>query len=273
MIRLFFIFSMFFNFQAGVLSVFAVRDGDFTVAGRQTSGDTLLNGIQEKIQRAFRLDMSSGDNKNLSKISIDLEKLYKEKKENIVRYWQGYNQFYISVFYFGNGDKKAAKKEIDKGIRWIEEMDNKNSEDYALLSMLQGFGIQFKGMRAMFIASRIKRNAKKAIELDSMNLRAYYVYGSNDFYKPKRFGGGKECERYLLKAISLPSIKSQEPYLPSWGREESYELLIRYYLRENKPEKAMQYYKEAIRIFPRSYILSRLYNTRLKDIEKRSLKR
>jgi len=40
-------------------------------------------------------------------------------------------------------------------------MKNKNSEDYALLAMLHGFSLQFKGMKAMFISSDIKKNIEK----------------------------------------------------------------------------------------------------------------
>jgi tetratricopeptide (TPR) repeat protein len=200
----------------------------------------------------------SQDNKHLNQISKELENLYQTRKQNLVLYWRAYLQFYSSIYYLKKGDKKTAEKEIDKGINWLKEMKNKNSEDYALLAMLQGFGIQFKGMKAMFISGDIKKNAQTAIALDSTNLRAYYVYASNDFHTPEKYGGGKECEKYLLKAISLPSQKIKNEYLPSWGKEESYEMLIKYYIRKKKWDLAKKYYQEGIKEFPESYVINQL---------------
>ena len=137
-------------------------------------------------------------------------------------------------------------------------MKNKNSEDYALLAMLQGFSIQFKGMKAMFISRDIKKNLKKAIAIDSTNLRAYYVFASNDYHTPEKYGGGKKAEEYLLKAISLPAQKIKNDYLPSWGKEEAYEMLIKLYIKKEKWELAKKYYKEGIKKFPESYTISQL---------------
>lgn len=137
-------------------------------------------------------------------------------------------------------------------------MKSKNSEDYALLAMLQGFGIQFKGMKAMFISSNIKKNVKQAIALDSTNPRAYYVYSSNDFYTPEKYGGGKEAEKYLLKVISLPSQKIKNEYLPSWGKEESFEMLVKLYIKKEKWDLAKKYFQMGIQEFPESYTINQL---------------
>ncbi len=225
---------------------------------KQIKQDTLLANIQNKILNAFVQSLTTKNNKSLSELSTKLEKMNKIRKQNLIVYWRSYLQFYSSIYYFKSGDKKAAEKEIDKGTEWMDAMENKNSEDYALLSMLQGFGIQFKGMRAMFIANDMKKNAKQAIALDSSNIRAYYVYASNDFHTPAKYGGGKEAEQYLLKAISLPAKKIKNEYLPSWGKEESYELLIKLYIKKENWELAKKYYLESVKEFPDSYLLNKL---------------
>ena len=223
-----------------------------------TKSDSLLVNIQRKINNAFIQSLISKDNKPLLELTNELEELNKSKKQNIILYWRSYLQFYYSIFYLEKGDKESSEKEIDKGIGWLNFIKNKNSEDYALLSRLQGFGIQFKGMKAMFFAKDIERNAKKAIAMDSTNLRGYYVFASNYFYTPEKYGGGQDAEKYLIKAISLPDQKIKNDYLPSWGKEESYEMLIKLYIKKEKWVLAKKYFQEGIKEYPESYTINQL---------------
>jgi len=167
-------------------------------------------------------------------------------------------QFYSSIYHLEKGAKETAEKEIDKGIDWMDDMKKKNSEDYALLALLQGFGIQFKGIQAMFISGAIKKNAKQAMAIDATNIRGYYVFANNDFYTPEKYGGGKEAEEYLLKAIALPAQNIKNEYLPSWGKEESYEILIRLYIQNENWDLAKKYFQEGIGEFPESYAINQL---------------
>jgi len=220
--------------------------------------DTLLANIQAKITHAFVQDMLAKNNDELNQLKKELAQLYKTKNQNLILYWQSYLQFFSSIYYVKSGNKKTAEKEIDTGIDWMNSMVHKNSEDYALLAMLEGFSIQFKGMKAMFIGPRAQKNVKTSIAIDSTNLRAYYVYASNDFYTPEKYGGGKEAETYLLKAISLPVQNIKNNYLPSWGKEEAYELLIKLYIKQEKWELAKKYFQQGIKEFPESYTLNQL---------------
>lgn len=91
------------------------------------------------------------------------------KHINLFLYWRSYLQFYSSIYHLKKCANETAEKEIDKGIDWMDDMKKKNSEDYALLALLQGFGIQFKGVKVMFISSAIKNNAKQAMAIDTKN--------------------------------------------------------------------------------------------------------
>jgi len=221
--------------------------------------DSLLLGIQDKIYNTFVQSLMSKDNKSLTELSFKLEELNKEKQQNLILYWRSYLQFYASIYYLKFNEKETAEKEVDKGVSWLKNMKNKNSEDYALLAMLQGFSLSFeKGMKTPLISSDAKKNAKQAIVIDSTNLRAYYVYASNDFHTPSKYGGGKEAEEYLLKAISLSSQKIKNEYLPSWGKEQAYEMLIKLYIKKEKWDLAKKYYQEGIKVFPESYTINQL---------------
>lgn len=255
--RLLLIILLFTSCEGNTNSV-ANRTISYQTQVEEVQPDIFLSGIQSKIYNAFVQSLMTKEDTNLLELSNRLKKLNETEQQKIIMYWQSYLQFYCSLFYLKNGDKKRAEKEIDQGIEWLDKMKNKNSEDYALLALLQSFGIQFKGMRAMFISDEINKNAKLAIANDSTNLRAYYVYGSNDFYTPVKYGGGKEAEKYLLKAISLPAQKVKNEFLPSWGKEESYELLIRYYIGNEKWDLAKKYFQEAIKEYPESHTINQL---------------
>ncbi|MGD0340596.1 MAG: hypothetical protein ABSA76_02660 [Bacteroidales bacterium] len=220
--------------------------------------DSLLVDIQGKIYNAFVKARMSQKNDALNELSIQLENLYKAKNQNLILYWRSYLQFYLSIDYLSKGDNKSAENEINKGIEFMQLIEKKNSEDCALLAMLQSFSIQFNTSNAMYISEDVNKNVNSAISLDSTNLRAWYVSASNDFYTPEQYGGGKKAEKYLLKAISLPAQKIKNDYLPYWGKEESYELLIKLYINNEKWDLAKKYFQEGVTAFPKSYVINQL---------------
>jgi tetratricopeptide (TPR) repeat protein len=110
----------------------------------------------------------------------------------------------------------------------------------------------------MFISVDVKKNVDSAISLDSTNLRAWYVSASNDFHTPELYGGGKKAEKYLQKAISLPAQEIINSYLPSWGKEESYEMLIKLYIQKENWDMAKKYFQEGATAFPESYVINQL---------------
>lgn len=220
--------------------------------------DTLLVDIQGKIIAAFAKCRISRSNDALDELNLRLENLYKVKNQNLILYWLSYLKFYSSINYLSNGDSKSADNEVTKGIEILNSIGKKSSEDFVVLAMLQGISIKFDISRAMFISEEINNNISSAISLDSTNLRAWYVMASTDFYTPEEYGGGKKAEKYLIKAISLPAQKISNSYLPSWGKEESYELLIRFYINNEQWDLAKKYFQDAITAFPKSYTINQL---------------
>jgi len=223
----------------------------YLTQSENVQSDSLLVDIQSKIYNAFVQDRTSPENNALNKLNIRLENLYKAKNQNLILYWRSYLKFYSSINYLIKGDNKSAENAINNGIELIESIEKKYSEDYALLAMIQSFSIQFNPGNAMYISVDIKKNVNSAISLDSTNMRAWYVLASNDFYTPEQYGGGKEAEKYLLKAISLPAQKIKNDYLPSWGKEESYEMIIKLYIKKEKWDLAKKYFQEGITTFPK----------------------
>lgn len=224
----------------------------------QTDSEPLLKGIQAKIYGNFVQALMQKSNDELVKVEEQLEQLYQDKQQNIIQYWRGYNAFYHAIYFLQQGDLQEAEYRIDHGIELMDALEVKNSEDYALLAMMRSFSIQFKGMKAMFISQTVNQEITAALAADPDNLRAHFVGGSNDYYTPEEYGGGKKVERYLKKAISLPAQKVPNDYLPSWGKEEAYEMLIKFYIRKKQWENAKTYYQQGIEELPDSYLLNQL---------------
>ncbi|MEM1336405.1 MAG: hypothetical protein AAGF96_01585 [Bacteroidota bacterium] len=223
-----------------------------------TQEKEVLQGIQGKIFNAFVQSNIQHDPAPLIVIQEQLKGLAAKKQNRLLTYWQAYLQYYAAIFYLSQENKEKAEAEIDIAVDLMDDLGDKNSEDYALLALVESFSIQFKGLKAMFISGSIKKNGKRAISLDPKNCRAYYVLASNDFYTPEQYGGGEQAEELLVKALSLPAQQQQNPYLPSWGKEESYELLVKHYVKSDQRDKAKRYCKEGLELFPNSYGLGKL---------------
>lgn len=227
--------------------------------------DTLLNHIEQKINTAFvkaRLSQSDSELINLEQVLL---KLNEKKANSIIIYWYSYASYYHSIHCLIQKDKKMAEKVLDNGIAQLEEIDSKSSEQYALLALMESFSIQFAaGLRVPFISSSVKKNAEKALELDSLNLRAFYVLGSNDFYTPEQYGGGKKAEGFLRKATTLNDQTIKNEFLPSWGKNQAFEMLIKLYLKHNRLDEAKKCFQQAIALFPNDYMINKLASELIK---------
>jgi hypothetical protein len=234
---------------------------DFDLILMQKQADSLLLNIQQKINNSFIQSNISQSDRELTAIERQLYSVKQVNNSPLIDYWYAYTCYYHTIFCYTSNDTKNAELIVNKGIDCLENIKNKSSEHYALLALLQSFAIQFApGMKAPFISKKIKQNGQQALEMDSTNLRAWFVLGSSDFYTPEKYGGGKIAESYLQKAICLKDQTVENPYMPSWGRNSAYELLIRLYIGKNQMDLAKQYYLEAHRLFPNDYMISKLAN-------------
>ncbi len=231
----------------------------YCVVNSNQQVDTLLNHIEQKVGFAFAKGSISKTDSDIQSLKESLLLLNKKKESNIVVYWYAYTCYYNSLLAMILKDLDKSEKVLDEGIDMLDEVENKTSEHYALFALMKSLSIRFAaGFRAPFISASVKSNAEKAVELDSLNLRAYYVLGSNDFYTPEQFGGGKVAESYFKKAIKLKDQSVKNQYLPSWGKNSAYELLIRFYIKRERFAEAKKYFQEAIKIYPNDYLINQL---------------
>jgi tetratricopeptide (TPR) repeat protein len=226
---------------------------------RSYQNDTLLINFQEKVMNAFVNAKISKSDKGLVDLEKALLNLNKDNNNGIIVYWYSYTCYYHSILLMTEKENKSSEKILDEGIIQLKNVSNLNSEHLALLALMESFSIQYaSGIETPFISKRVKENAEKALQLDSLNLRAYFVLGSNDFYTPEKYGGGKKAASYLTKAIRLNDQSIANPYMPTWGKNSAYELLIRLYIRQKQFTEAKKYYQEAISLFPDDYMINKL---------------
>ena len=231
---------------------------EVTFASDRPALSDLLN-IQEKIYNAFVQSMVQEKYEPLGELAQKLDELAAANPQNLVIYWKSYLSYYTAIYYSQVGDKAKSEKEIMSTVEQLEDMEGKNAEDYALLCMAKSYSIQFlSSFKAAIASGKVKDYGKKALSIDPQNLRAYYVLGSNDYYTPEQYGGGKKVEEYLLKALEQPDQAVENPYLPSWGREETYEMLIKFYIKKENWDKAKAKHDEATERFPDSYQIAML---------------
>ncbi len=207
-------------------------------------------GSQQRIEQAFAIAFRQ---QNLSEMD-------KTEKELTADYWVAYSRYFKAIYLLKTGDKKGSRDNIEIGIDRLKGVKEKFSEDYALLSVMRSFSIQFVDnvMKQGMISGQVRDEAQKAIKLDDKNIRAYYALGSIDFYTPSTYGGGQVAEKLLLKAISLEEQQGEGGDLPTWGRDYAYQLLILLYLKNNDATQAKRYWEEAHRLYPDNVMINGL---------------
>lgn len=232
------------------------------LAQQQTAATKLqLAGMQQRVQQAFASDMRSGKAEALPAL---LQLFAAERPtgnrslEQLHTYWQAYLRFFQTLYYSQHQQHEHAAEAVGEGIKLLEGYGYKGSEEYALLARLEGLATSYAGSKTPQLAMSMAEHAAQAIALDPQNPRAYVVPGVNNYFTPVAFGGKTKVKEYLTKALELPAQQTPSDYLPSWGRDEAYEYLIRLYLDTGARDEAAALCTKALGEFPASPMLQQL---------------
>jgi tetratricopeptide (TPR) repeat protein len=224
-----------------------------------STDDSILHSIEARIDQAFVGSLMGKDQQALSDLLGELEAYHAASGRDLAQYWMSYLQYYQAIYHLQMDEEKRAEQATEAALARLERLDAPNSEDYALMAMIKGFSIQFAaGIKSPFLGAKAKKYGEQALAIDSTNLRAYFVLASNDYYTPEQFGGRKQVESYLKKALALPAQSVPNPYLPAWGREAAHEMLIKFYLSQERYEEAKTQFRAANEEFPDSYLINQL---------------
>lgn len=238
----------------GLVSLFALTNILAQTVQKNTgSAETIFFETEKKVAQKLNDCFQKANAQPL----LSLAEQFEHTNKNMSDYWQAYMLFYASIYRLKTGDQKKAETLNDQAMSLLIDKKGKNSEEWALLSYLKSYSIQFKGqMKAGAISSRSTSYAEKALELEADNPRALYVLGSNDFYTPEMFGGGKKAEQYLKKCIEIITSSTSNPYMPQWGADDAYAMLLQLYQRQDKDKLVRETLDEALSDYPDSYRLN-----------------
>ncbi len=213
-----------------------------------------LQGIEAQIHQAQ--DQSFAEQGD--KLAPIIDKLEEMEPSEWLGYWKTYAAYQGAIYLMVREDKQGAVAYIDQGIAYLEKKDKLNDEEYSLLGSLYSLAISFKPGETIGLSAKARKSFNKALKKNPDNLRALLGIGRSDFYKPKQYGGGKEAEAFLLKALAAPDQYSSHPNAPTWGRDDAYYYLAAYYQREDRRDDAKLYCHKGLKEYPAHHLLSEL---------------
>jgi tetratricopeptide (TPR) repeat protein len=227
----------------------------------QNQASHLMQNIQEKISWKTSKD-------SLEFYIHAMEEMKAKKPNPYLNYWHAYAKYIrFSKFNLKNKDEsEKAERTLEEAVTLIEEIPSKTSDHYALWSLIGGLHLNFSNTLMLPIkAAKVSKNAEKAIELNPKNIRGYVALGIYDFFTPKMFGGMKIAEQNFKKALSLSDKIDPNPYAPTWGKEDAYLFLIKFYIAEKRIPEAKKYLSEAIKLYPNVEMFKNIQTKLTKD--------
>ncbi|MDC1105650.1 hypothetical protein OAT16_03030 [Prolixibacteraceae bacterium] len=246
------------NFTHITLTILLILISHISFADQANTKYSCMFHIQEKADSVILLGFDTKSDKGVIQLIDNLKKEYNDHSVDLNLYWQGYLQYFQSIIQQTTGNKKKAKECIGNAYKTLEAIKHQSSESYALMALVRSYSINFNRFSVIFISKNAIGLAKKAMLADTLNPRGYYARGSHEFYTPASMRKNKNAEEWLLKAIKLSQKMIDNPYTPSWGEQESYELLIKLYRQTEQKEKAKHMLQKALEKYPNNYQFKKL---------------
>ena len=152
-----------------------------------------------------------------------------------------------------------GKADIEKAIQLLEKKTDKDAEDWVLLALCESYALNFVAPNANMYkkAMKISDDLDEALSLDKANPRYFLVKGIQDMHTPEMYGGQRKTESYFQQAIALFSKTSKDSPV-SWGYEDTYQLLVSFYLKKGEKEKAKETANKGATLFPQNEFFQKI---------------
>lgn len=213
-----------------------------------------LQAIEEQILTAQ--DQSFAE--QVDQLAPILATLEQEEPSEWLAYWKAFVAYQGAIYLMVQKDYKGANAYAAKGLNYLTNVARPNDEEHSLMGTLYSLSITFNPGEAITLSAKARKSFNKALEQNPDNLRALLGIGRADFYKPKPYGGGKEAEAFLLKALQAPDQFSNHSHAPTWGRDDAYYYLAAFYKREGRTGDAQLYCHKGLKEFPNHHLLAEL---------------
>ncbi|MDO4880819.1 MAG: hypothetical protein Q3983_06025 [Capnocytophaga sp.] len=184
-----------------------------------------------------------------------LEDYYTQNEKKLSSYWKAYIRYYQAIVALSLKEEKQEEKYIGQAIDLLKDKSEKSQEDWILLALVQNYEIKFASFFTTPAKSmKVSEYLENAEKTSKNNPRLLLVKGIQDMYTPSSFGGGKKAESYFTEAINLfQKNKAENKDTISWGYEDTYANLVRFYLRNKENEKAKLAFFKGLALFPNHY--------------------
>ena len=193
-----------------------------------------------------------------------LRDFYEKNEKQLSDYWKAYLLYRkLSLLgTYGSVKNEAlrllGKADIEKAIQLLEKKTDKDAEDWVLLALCESYALNFVAPNANMYqkAMKISNDLDEALSLGKANPRYFLVMGIQDMYTPEMYGGQRKAENYFLQAITLFSKASKDSAV-GWGYEDTYQLLVSFYLKKGEKEKAKETANKGAALFPQNEFLKK----------------
>lgn len=216
------------------------------------SGNDLnyVENIQSQILEAAKEPNSEKAITKLLMINHKLGRNNFNENTPVLVYWKALTLYFLSIKYDQSGKENLSNTYNSEGQSLLANKKDANSEELALLSMLQNYSIKFATiLNYKDVSDKAMHSGLNALALNTHNPRAYLALAEIDFYTPQIYNGRGKCEHLLLTALNLRKSSSKPGY-PSWGRERTFLYLIEYYKSVQDNNAAIKYLRMARIEFP-----------------------
>ncbi len=176
-----------------------------------------------------------------------------EGKDTLDDYYKGVFNLLSGVVIIQFGDISKHRHIVDDTIKVVESKEHKNSEDYALLSIL--YGLTLKEQITLTYHNNIINKAKlfaaASLKLNKYNVRAYYSLAII-YMELNRNSDYKKSIGYLQDAIEIlqSDLDSDNPI--QWGKDWCYAFILLLYKYNDDHKYYEQYKTEAEKLYPNS---------------------
>lgn len=228
-------------------------------APQAASEASVLRSVQQLTSAASLAAYKSGDFSKFDSLQLSLEKLSAKSPQAAYwrNYWAGYVAYERTISHLRTKDSAKAKLQSAKAMASLKAATPSDREVEALLALVLGVDLSFTPADQLMSKLPASATALERAQDGPHALRPLYAAAVADWNTPAAYGGQRNAEGMLRKAISLP--QSQPGGLqPTWGRDAALAQLVLVLQARKQSEEAAKVLKAGLESYPDSVYLVEL---------------
>lgn len=212
--------------------------------------------MQEKIHSAFDYSFKFKDYSKLDSISNEIIESDKINPYDLKKYWAAYAKYHTFLLStLIELDNEKSKEIIDSAILYLEKINNMNYEEIVLLTRLKAHSIAYNNSLAPILSAQVNSNLNKLSKIDDANPRLIFIKSNFLYYNPN-IKDKSNIENWCKISLTNSTTINNKTYLPSWGEEETFSLLIKYLSDIGREDESKEIYQKALNKFSKNRIRS-----------------